>query len=98
MYGPASVVTLPACPYLILLCIIIRRHIHARPHMYHAGLRDHVQQMQSVTCRHICARCRLVTSGWKETEQHTRCAPFLNMLLVAQRQALSDSCVGQEEG
>lgn len=54
--GHAHMGVLPACIhaefYLILLCIIIRRHIHARPHMYHAGLRDHMQQMQSVTCRY----------------------------------------------
>lgn len=60
VYGHVSVDVLPACPYvkgyLILLCIIVRRHIHARPHMYHAGLRDHMQQMQSVTCRHILSK------------------------------------------
>ena len=38
--------------YLLLLCIIIWRHIHARPNVYHARLRDHMQEVDHVTCVH----------------------------------------------
>lgn len=38
--------------YLLLLCIVFWRHIHARPNMYHARLRDHMQEVDHVTCIH----------------------------------------------
>lgn len=42
---------------LLLLCIIIWGHIHARPNVYHARLRDHMQEVYHVTLSAHIAGC-----------------------------------------
>ncbi len=77
--------------YLLLLCIVIWRHIHARPNVYHARLRDHVQEVDHVTCVHKSGLYRNTDFMLVKRRQDGTPAPFLHILLAAHEQACSDS-------
>ena len=63
--------------YLLLLYIVIWRHIHARPNVYHARLRDHVQEVDHITCVHKSGLYRntifMLRRGDKTMSTHPFC-------------------------